>query len=591
MDAILSSNKLNKECLILRKTVELLRTYTGELGIMEKIWFAEYQKTGIPETVELPPENTSLVDIFERNFQKFGSRDAFIFMDKTITFDQLEEASRKFATYLQSLGLAKGSRVAVMMPNVLQYPVVALGVFRAGLVLVNVNPLYTARELEHQLNDSGAEALVIVENFASVYQAIIGKTPVKHVVIASVGDMLGALKGTLVNFVLRSVRKQIPAWNIPGHIRFNAAMSKVSANNYKRPNLTLSDTAVLQYTGGTTGVSKGAELTHRNLVANMLQCDGIFQSKFGQQDGQPDDRIFCALPLYHIFAFMVCALYGMYKGQANVLIPNPRDLPAVIKELRKYQPTFFPAVNTLFNALVNNEEFKQLDHSKMKMAMGGGMAVLPSTAEAWKKVTGTNIIEGYGLSETSPVATANPPASMEFSGTIGIPLPLTEVAILDDEGNEVALGEQGEISIRGPQVMKGYWNREDETAKVMFNGYFRTGDIGVMDPRGYVKIVDRKKDMILVSGFNVYPAEIEEVIAKHPKVLEVAAIGVPDEKSGEVPKLFVVKKDPSLTTEEILAFAKENLTGYKRPRYVEFMDELPKSNVGKILRKDLRKTA
>ncbi len=558
---------------------------------MEKIWFAEYQKTGIPETVEIPPENTSLNDIFERNFQKFGSRDAFIFMDKVLTFSELDESSRKFAAYLQSLGLPKGSRVAVMMPNVLQYPVVALGVFRAGLVLVNVNPLYTSRELEHQLNDSGAEALVIIENFASVYQAILGKTPVKHVIVASVGDMLGALKGTLVNFVLRSVRKQIPAWDIPGHIRFNAAMSKVSASNYKRPNLTLSDTAVLQYTGGTTGVSKGAELTHRNLVANMLQCDGIFQSKFGKQDGQPDDRIFCALPLYHIFAFMVCALYGMYKGQANVLIPNPRDLPAVIKELRKYQPTFFPAVNTLFNALVNNEEFKQLDHSKMKMAMGGGMAVLPSTAEAWKKVTGTNIIEGYGLSETSPVATANPPSSMEFSGTIGIPLPLTEVAILDDDGNEMPVGEQGEISIRGPQVMKGYWNRPDETEKVMSNGFFRTGDIGVMDSRGYIKIVDRKKDMILVSGFNVYPSEIEEVIAKHPKVLEVAAIGVPDEKSGEVPKLFVVKKDPSLTTEEVLAFAKENLTGYKRPRYVEFMDELPKSNVGKILRKDLRKTA
>jgi len=559
---------------------------------MEKIWFAEYQKTGIPETVELPPENTSLVDVFERNFQKFGSRDAFIFMDKVLTFSELEEASRKFATYLQSLGLAKGSRVAVMMPNVLQYPIVALGVFRAGLVLVNVNPLYTARELEHQLNDSGSEVLVIIENFASVYQAINGKTPVKHVVIASVGDMLGALKGTLVNFVLRSVRKQIPAWNIPGHIRFNAAMSKVSASNYKRPNLTLSDTAVLQYTGGTTGVSKGAELTHRNLVANMLQCDGIFQSKFGAQDGQPDDRIFCALPLYHIFAFMVCAMYGMYKGQANVLIPNPRDLPAVMKELRKYQPSFFPAVNTLFNALVNNEEFKQLDHSKLKMAMGGGMAVLPSTAEALKRITGPNIIEGYGLSETSPVATANPPASEEFSGTIGIPLPLTEVAILDDDGKEVALGEQGEISIRGPQVMRGYWNRPDETAKVMTeDGFFRTGDIGVMDPRGYVKIVDRKKDMILVSGFNVYPSEIEEVVSKHPKVLEVAAIGVPDEKSGEVPKLFVVKKDPSLTTEEVLAFAKENLTGYKRPRYVEFLDELPKSNVGKILRKDLRKTA
>ncbi|WP_349927978.1 AMP-binding protein [Acinetobacter sp. A1-4-2] len=558
---------------------------------MEKIWFAEYQKTGIPETVELPAENTSLVDVFERNFQKFGSRDAFIFMDKVLSFNELEEASRKFATYLQSLGLAKGTRVAVMMPNVLQYPVVALGIFRAGLVLVNVNPLYTSRELEHQLNDSGSEVLVIIENFATVYQAIIGKTPVKHVVVASVGDMLGALKGTLVNFVLRSVRKQIPAWNIPGHIRFNAAMSKVSASNYKRPNLTLSDTAVLQYTGGTTGVSKGAELTHRNLVANMLQCDGIFQSKFGAQDGQPDDRIFCALPLYHIFAFMVCALYGMYKGQANVLIPNPRDLPAVMKELRKYQPSFFPAVNTLFNALVNNEEFRQLDHSKLKMAMGGGMAVLPSTAEAWKKITGTNIIEGYGLSETSPVATANPPQSTEFSGTIGIPLPLTEVAILDDDGNEVPLGEQGEISIRGPQVMKGYWNRPDETEKVMINGFFRTGDIGIMDDRGYIKIVDRKKDMILVSGFNVYPSEIEEVISTHPKVLEVAAIGVPDEKSGEVPKLFVVKKDSSLTTEEVLAFAKENLTGYKRPRYVEFIDELPKSNVGKILRKDLRKTA
>ncbi|ENU56542.1 long-chain-fatty-acid--CoA ligase [Acinetobacter guillouiae] len=557
---------------------------------MEKVWFAEYQKTGIPETVELPQENSSLIDIFERNFQKFGSRDAFIFMDKVMSFSDLELASRKFATYLQSLGLAKGSRVAVMMPNVLQYPVVALGVLRAGLVLVNVNPLYTARELEHQLNDSGAEALVIVENFATVYQAIIGKTPVKHVVIASVGDMLGTLKGTLVNFVLRKVRKQIPDWNIPGHTKFNAALAKVSPSNYKRPTMTLSDTAVLQYTGGTTGVSKGAELTHRNLVANLLQCDGIFQSKFGQGDGAKDDRIFCALPLYHIFAFMVCAMYGMYKGQANILIPNPRDLPAVIKELRKYQPGFFPAVNTLFNALVHNEEFRQLDFSKLKMAMGGGMAVLPSTAEEWKKVTGTIIIEGYGLSETSPVATANPPATTEFSGTIGIPLPLTDVAILDDDGNHLSQGEQGEISIRGPQVMKGYWNRPDETAKVMTaDGYFRTGDIGIMDTRGYFKIVDRKKDMILVSGFNVYPSEIEEVIAQHPKVLEVAAIGVPDEKSGEVPKLFVVKKDPSLTTEEVLEYAKENLTGYKRPRYVEFMDDLPKSNVGKILRKDLRK--
>lgn len=557
---------------------------------MDKIWYTEYKKTGIPETVNLPAENTSLVDVFEQNFQKFGNRDAFIFMDKVIRFSDVDLASRQFAAYLQSLNLPKGSRVAVMMPNVLQYPIVAVAVLRAGLVLVNVNPLYTSRELEHQLKDSGAQALVIIENFAHVYQSIIGKTPVKHVVVATVGDLLGTLKGTLVNLVLRKVRKQIPAWKIPGHISFNKALGKVNPNKYQRPQLSLSDTAVLQYTGGTTGVSKGAELTHKNLVANLLQCDAIFQSKFGDTSNNKDERIFCALPLYHIFAFMVCALYGMYKGQANVLIPNPRDLPAVIKELRKYQPSFFPAVNTLFNALVNNEEFRQLDHSKLKMAMGGGMAVLPSTAEAWKKVTGTTIIEGYGLSETSPVATANPPASTEFSGTIGIPLPLTEVAILDDDGTEVALGEQGEISIRGPQVMKGYWNRPDETAKVMTaDGFFRTGDIGVMNDRGYVKIVDRKKDMILVSGFNVYPSEIEEVVAQHPKVLEVAAIGVADEKSGEVPKLFVVKKDPSLTTEEVMTFARENLTGYKCPRYVEFIAELPKSNVGKILRKDLRK--
>ncbi len=555
---------------------------------MEKIWFEEYRKTGIPETVELPAENTSLLDVFENNFQKFASRDAFIFMDKALTFQQLEEESRKFATYLQGLGLPKGSRVAVMMPNILQYPIVALGVFRAGFILVNVNPLYTARELEHQLNDAGAEVLVIIENFASVYQKILGQTTVKHVVITSVGDLLGFVKGSIVNIVLRYVRKQVPTWEIPHHIRFNDAIARGASGRYQRPNLTLSDTALLQYTGGTTGVAKGAELTHRNLVANMLQCDGIFQSKFGKQDGDPKDRIFCALPLYHIFAFMVCALYGMYKGQANVLIPNPRDLPAVIKELRKYQPSFFPAVNTLFNALINNEEFKQLDHSNLKMAMGGGMAVLPTTAEAWKNITHSTIIEGYGLSETSPVATVNPPMSNEFTGTIGIPLPLTDVAILDDEGNHLAVGEAGEISIRGPQVMKGYWNQPEETKKVMTNGYFRTGDIGIMDERGYIKIVDRKKDMILVSGFNVYPSEIDEVISRHPKVLEVATIGIPDEKSGEVPKIFVVKRDPSLTTNELLAYAKANLTGYKRPRYVEFMDELPKSNVGKILRKDLR---
>lgn len=556
---------------------------------MEKIWFDEYKRTGIQNEIKLPPENTSLIDLFEESFQKFGSRDAFIFMDKKLTYTDLELESRKFACYLQSSGLKKGSRVAIMMPNVLQYPVASLGILRAGCILVNVNPLYTSRELEHQLNDAGAETLIILENFASVYEKIIGHTPVKHVVVASVGDMLGLVKGTVVNFVLRTVRKQIPKWHISGHISFNTALNQVNPNQYKRPSLNLDDTFILQYTGGTTGVSKGAELTHRNLAANMLQIRNLFESKFRTVE-KPEYRFLAALPLYHIFAFTICELYGLCQGATNLLIPNPRDLPALVKEIAKFKPTFFPAVNTLFNALVHNDEFKQLDHSQMQIAVGGGMAVLPSTAEAWKKYTGIIIHEGYGLSETSPAVVFNPPVSEEFTGTIGIPLPTTDIAILDDDGKEVALGEQGEICIRGPQVMKGYWNRPDETEKVMTkDGFFRSGDIGVMDERGYIKIVDRKKDMILVSGFNVYPNEIEEVIAQHPKVLEVAAVGVPDERSGEVPKLFVVKKDNSLTTEELLAYAKANLTGYKRPRFVEFMDELPKSNVGKILRKDLRK--
>ncbi|MCF8999458.1 AMP-binding protein [Acinetobacter nectaris] len=556
---------------------------------MEKIWFDEYKRTGIQNEINLPPENTSLIDLFEESFQKFGSRDAFIFMDKKLTYTDLELESRKFACYLQSLGLKKGTRVAIMMPNVLQYPVASLGILRAGCILVNVNPLYTARELEHQLNDAGVETLIILENFASVYEKIIGKTPVKHVVVASVGDMLGMVKGTVVNFVLRTVRKQIPKWHIPGYISFNTALSQVNPNQYKRPVLSLDDTFILQYTGGTTGISKGAELTHRNLAANMLQIRNLFESKF-RTVKNPEYRFLAALPLYHIFAFTICELYGLCQGATNLLIPNPRDLPALVKEIAKFKPTVFPAVNTLFNALVHNDAFKQIDHSQMQIAVGGGMSVLPSTAEAWKKYTGIIIHEGYGLSETSPAVVFNPPVSEEFTGTIGIPLPSTDIAILDDDGEEVPLGEQGEICIRGPQVMKGYWNRPDETEKVMTeDGFFRSGDIGIMDERGYIKIVDRKKDMILVSGFNVYPNEIEEVIAQHPKVLEVAAVGVPDERSGEAPKLFVVKKDNSLTTEELLAYAKANLTGYKRPRFVEFMDELPKSNVGKILRKDLRK--
>lgn len=558
---------------------------------MDKVWLKTLEKYNVATEITLPPESYSLIDGFEHNFKEYKDRPAFYFMDKSLSFADLDRDSLHFATYLQSLGLAKGTRVAVMMPNMFQYPITAVGTLRAGMVLVNVNPLYTTRELEHQLNDAGAEVLVIVENFAHVYQSLHGKTPVKHVIVTGVGDRLGTLKGNLVNLVLRHVRKQVPDWQIMGHKRFNAVLAKGSAGTYQRPVVKQTDTALLQYTGGTTGVSKGAELSHQNIIANVLQVDKMFESKFGTDDkAYVDFKVVCALPLYHIFAFTVCGIYPIHKGAASILIPNPRDLPSVVGELRKYKPDFFPAVNTLFNALVNNDEFKQLDHSNLKIAIGGGMSVLPSTAQAWKSITGIPILEGYGLSETSPIAAVNPPTLTDFTGMIGVPMPSTDMVLLDDEGNEVALGESGEIAIRGPQVMKGYWNRPEETAKVMTpDGFFRSGDIGIMNAEGFFKIVDRKKDMILVSGFNVYPNEIEEVVAGHPKVLEVAAIGVPDEKSGEVPKLFIVKKDPSLTADEILQFAKDNLTGYKRPRYVEFMDELPKSNVGKILRKDLRK--
>ena len=556
---------------------------------MNKPWFDAYP-AGTPHEIVLPASNTSLVDVFERTFQQFGDRDAFVCMDKRLTYKELDQKSRQFAAYLQSLGLKKGAKVAVMLPNVLQYPIALIGILRAGYVLVNVNPLYTARELEHQLKDSGAEVIVVLENFAHVLQEVIANTPVKHTIVTSAGELLGLVKGFVVDLVVRRVRKQVPSWVLPGSVNFNHALNKVSARKYQRPVVGLSDTAILQYTGGTTGVSKGAELTHSNLVSNLLQTNAFFSSVLGESAKGADESILCALPLYHIFALMVCALYGMQRGQLIILIPNPRDIPGLIKEIDKYKPSFFPAVNTLFNALAHNEDFQKLDFSKLKLSMGGGMAVLPATAALWQKITKTPILEGYGLSETSPIATANPVNITAYSGTIGIPLPSTEVAILDDDGKEVALGERGEISIRGPQVMKGYWQRPDETAKVMTaDGYFRTGDIGIMDERGYTKIVDRKKDMILVSGFIVYPAEIEEVITNHPKVLEAAAIGVPDDKSGEVPKLFVVKKDPSLTEAELKIYINENLTGYKRPKYIEFLAELPKSNVGKILRKELRK--
>ncbi|MFB2577954.1 MULTISPECIES: AMP-binding protein [unclassified Acinetobacter] len=562
---------------------------------MDRVWLDTFKEYGIEKEIFLPSENTSLIDIFEKSLKQFASQDAFVFMDKAITYAELDQYSLSFATYLQSLGLGKGSRVALMMPNILQNPIAILGIIRSGCVLVNVNPLYTTRELEHQLKDSGAEVLVTVDRFAHVFEPIQDKTPVKKVIVTGIGDMLGFLKGNIVNFVLRHVRKEVPAWNITNALDFKDALSK-SASSYKRPTISLSDTAVLQYTGGTTGVSKGAELTHRNLIANMLQVNSFFESRFGKNATLQGEYFACALPLYHIFSFTVCGLYGMYKGASNVLIANPRDLPALVKDLEKYRPALFPAVNTLFNAVVHHKDFQKLDHSNLKVAIGGGMSVLAATASKWKEVTGVSITEGYGLSETSPLVTVNPPTRTEFSGMIGIPAPQTDVILLDEEGNDVTgqvddKGEPvpGEIAVRGPQVMKGYWNRPDETEKVMTkDGFFRTGDMGIMDEKGYFKIVDRKKDMILVSGFNVYPNEIEEVVASHPKVLEVAAIGVPDDKSGEVPKLFIVKKDASLTAEEILAYAKENLTGYKRPRYVEFMTELPKSNVGKILRKDLR---
>lgn len=556
----------------------------------DKVWLKTYEKLGIQYDINMPPANTSLIDILEQNFITHAGKTAFVCMDVKLSYEELDRYSKQIAAYLQSLGLQKGDKVAVMMPNILQLPVAVLGVLRAGMTLVNVNPLYTTKELAHQLQDSDTKVLILLENFAKTYEDI-GKDLVDHVVITSMGDLMSPLKGFIVNAVVRHVKKMVPDYNIDDSVKFKKALNRFSTENYKRPdNIGLDDVAVLQYTGGTTGVAKGAMLTHGNLVANLIQCDiylGDAFEKFEKQDEQP--VIMTALPLYHIFSFTVCGMYGLYRGCIGLLVPNPRDLPSLIKAYKDYPPAFFPAVNTLFNALANSEEFQSLDHTKLEMSMGGGMAVLKDTAAKWQKLTGNVIVQGYGLSETSPVASANPQGTSEFSGNIGLPMPATDMAILDEEGNEVALGERGEICVRGPQVMKGYWRREDATAEVMTpDGYFRTGDIGVMDEDGYFKIVDRKKDMILVSGFNVYPNEVEDAMSGHPKILECGVIGIEDEKSGEVPKIYVVRSDDSLTVEDVLAYGKENLTGYKRPRYVEFIDELPKSNVGKILRKDLR---
>jgi long-chain acyl-CoA synthetase len=552
---------------------------------VERIWLKSYPK-GVPATIDLS-EYASVRDVFEESCAKFAARRAYTCMGKTITFAELDERSRAFGAYLQGQGLKKGDRVALMMPNILQYPVCLFGILRAGCTVVNVNPLYTPRELEHQLTDSGAQIIVVVENFANTVAEVAPKTQLRRIVVTSIGEMLG-LKGLLVDFVLRHVKKMIPPWSIPGAVRLSEALAEGSRGTLARVELGHDDIAFLQYTGGTTGVAKGAMLLHRNIVANLLQSRAWVRPSLGDVQ----QLIVTPLPLYHIFSLTANCLVFMTLGAENVLIPNPRDIPGFVKELGKYQFTALTGVNTLFNALLNNADFAKLDFSSLKLALGGGMAVQKAVAERWKQITGKPLVEAYGLTETSPAATMNPFTLREYNGSIGLPVPSTDLVLRDDEGRDVAIGERGEICIKGPQVMAGYWRRPDETAKVIDkDGWLATGDIGVMDSEGFVRIVDRKKDMILVSGFNVYPNEVEAVVAMHPGVLECAAIGVPDAKSGEAVKLFVVKKEPALTAEALLAHCREQLTGYKCPREVEFRSELPKSNVGKILRRELRDEA
>ena len=557
---------------------------------MERIWLKHYPP-GVPHDVDVS-QYSSLVQLLEEGFRRHAARNAYAYMDKFFTYADVDRYSAAFGAWLQAQGIARGTRVAIMMPNVVQYPIALAGVLRAGCIVVNVNPLYTPRELEHQLKDSGAEAIVILENFAATLQQVIARTAVKHVVVASLGDMLGFPKGTLVNYTVRKVRKLVPAYSLPGSVRFTEVLDAGARRRLEPVAVGPQDVAFLQYTGGTTGVSKGATLTHRNLVANVLQMEAWIVPALNDTSRGPVPEQFvyiCALPLYHVFALVVNCLFGVRIGTLNVLITNPRDIGGFVKELGKYRFNVIPGVNTLYNALCENEEFRKLDFSSLRVANGGGMAVQKAVSDKWKATTGLPIIEGYGLSETSPVATCNPITNAEYNGTIGLPFPSTDIAILDDAGQPVPLGEPGEIAIRGPQVMAGYWNRPDETEKVMTpDGFFKSGDIGIMDERGYIRIVDRKKDMILVSGFNVYPNEIESVIATHPGVVECAAVGVPDEKSGEAVKVFVVRRDPALTAEQLMDFCRQNFTAYKKPKYIEFRDELPKTNVGKILRRELR---
>ena len=553
----------------------------------DRIWLKSYPP-GVPADLDTS-QYPSLVALMEESFKKYASKTAYSFMGKDVSYGQTDSLSQAFAVYLQSLGLVKGDRVAIMMPNVPQYPVAVAAILRAGFVVVNVNPLYTPRELEHQLKDSGSKAIVIIENFAATLEKCITHTPVKHVILCAMGDQLGLLKGALVNYVVRNVKKMVPAYSLPGAVRFNAAVAKGSSGKLKPVQIKPDDVAVLQYTGGTTGVSKGAVLLHRNVIANVLQSEAWNQPVMKLLSPNEQPTGVCALPLYHIFAFTVGMMLSMRTGGKLILIPNPRDIPAVLKELSKHVIHSFPAVNTLFNGLANHPDFNTVDWSHLKVSVGGGTAVQSSVAKIWVEKTGCPICEGYGLSETSPSASCNPVTAKEYTGTIGVPLPSTYLKLLDDDGKEVGPGESGEIAIKGPQVMAGYWQRPDETAKVMTaDGFFKSGDIGVVDERGYFKIVDRKKDMILVSGFNVFPTELEDVVGQCPGVLECACVGVKDDKTGEGVKLVIVKKDPELTEAQIRAYCKENLTGYKQPKTIEFRTELPKTPVGKILRRELR---
>jgi len=558
--------------------------------IEERVWLGSYPE-GVPADIDAS-QYPSLVDLMADSFVKYANRTAYSFMGQDISYAQTDVKSQALAAYFQSLDLEKGDRVAIMMPNVPQYPVAVAAILRAGLVVVNVNPLYTSRELEHQLKDSGAKAIVIIENFAVTLQKCIAETQIEHVVLCAMGDMLSMPKGALVNFVVRNVKNLVPDFDLPGAVQFNQALNRGKRATFVKPVIHSDDIAVLQYTGGTTGVSKGAMLLHRNVIANLLQSEAWNQPAMKRVPDNEQPTSVCALPLYHIFAFTVNMMLGMRTGGKNILIPNPRDLPAVLKELSTQTFHSFPAVNTLFNGLANHPDFDTVNWKNLKVSVGGGMAVTRAVAALWLQKTGCPICEGYGLSETSPSASCNPTTSTQFTGNIGVPLPSTFMKLLDDEGHEVTeLDQAGEIAIKGPQVMAGYWQRPDETARSMTaDGFFKSGDIGIRDAHGFFKIIDRKKDMILVSGFNVYPNDIEETVSLCPGVLECAAVGVRDEKTGEAVKLVIVKKDPSLTELAVREYCKANMTGYKQPKVVEFKKELPKTAVGKILRRELRDT-